>query len=96
LGYEDALLAIDLLVEAQLATLGWEAWVKYPDGRHGYLDPVTRATWRLRRRDETWEELVDDAAAFCRRAVEREHQESSEKPIYTGKSLYFCISAVDR
>lgn len=36
LPYQQALDALEILVVAKLAVVGWEGWVKYVDGRHGH------------------------------------------------------------
>ncbi len=93
LEYEDALRAIDFLVRARLAILGWELLVKYPSGRHEHPGPVMGAAMNDRE-GRTWEGFVQDAAAFCRATISKEYREWVENPANARLTLFFCITAI--
>ena len=94
LKFEDALLAIDTLIKANLAILGWEGWLKYADGRIGH-SLIFQGTISIDRdKDEPWELYVLRSAEFCRNTIKQDQQIWDKKPEFPDATLYYCITAV--
>jgi hypothetical protein len=94
LPYHEALDALELLVRARWALLGWEGWVKYPDGRHGHPPGGVMGTESIERETaETWESYVQRSARFCVETINQEQQAWDVNPGNAHLILYFCLTA---
>ena len=93
LEYDDALRAVDLLVEARFAILGWEGWAKYSEGGIGHHEHYQGAIMRERWEGESWETFVEDAASLCRLTMERDYRGWKGDPTPANATLFFCITA---
>lgn len=79
-----ALAAIDIIEARGLHILGWEGWLKYPDGRHGHGGPMGSASL---------ENLSPaDAAELCRRTIAEEAARWREENPRRAEQMYFCIT----
>jgi hypothetical protein len=67
--YEDALEALDILELAGWAVLGWEPWLKLPEGSH--MHPIMGGDFQ-RATLETWTTYVQRAAQLCRQVMKEE------------------------
>ena len=96
LGYEDAIHAIDLLMERAVAVIAWEGWIGYPDGTLGH-HPRYQGTVEIERREgQTREAFVKAAAAFQRRTIEQAQHEFLKNETTGDAALFFCLSTTSR
>ncbi len=93
LPYQQALEALSVLVIAQWALVGWEGWVKYPDGRHGQTPGGVMGIEVTRKERETWADYVERSAQLCRETMNREQQAWEANPEYAHLVLCFCLTA---
>lgn len=92
LPYEPALRAVDALVAQGHGILGWEGWLRYPDGRVGHAGRHQGTVAFLPATGQPWPEYVRASAEFARETM-REHQtEFDGAPEIPGATLLFCIS----
>ncbi len=97
LPYQEALQALDVLVEAKWALLGWEGWVQYADGRRGPAAPIVIGTTAIGQEpEEDWETYVQRSSDFCRETIETEQKLWDTDPKHTSVKLYFCLTALSR
>jgi hypothetical protein len=95
LPYREALQALDVLADANWAVLGWEGWVRYPDGRYGHA-PNGMGTVMLDQADgEGWDAYVRRSARFCRDTIEVEQQLWNADPGHASLTLYFCLTPTE-
>lgn len=95
LPYPEALQALEFLVAANWALLGWEGWVKYPDGRYGHA-PNAMGTTALDQEDgEDWATYVQRSARFCHKTIEAEQQLWDADPQHASLALYFCLASLE-
>jgi hypothetical protein len=82
----DALEAIDLLEAKGVSILGWEGWVKDPQGRVGH--------WSAPQGTVSLEKLSPhEAAELCRKTIRLDAKRwVSENPT-TDETLHICITA---
>ncbi|MBW4463801.1 MAG: hypothetical protein KME47_26695 [Nodosilinea sp. WJT8-NPBG4] len=82
LPYPDVIATIHRLPEFGLRLLGWEGWLRYPDGRWGHSA-----------RHQGTVDLSDipaqEAMELCIRTLEQAHAEAKREP-EVGE-LYFCV-----
>ncbi len=93
LPYQQALEALEVLVRANWALLGWEGWVKYPDGRHGHTPGGVMGIEVERKEGEAWADYVQRSAHLCRETMNREQQVWEANPEYAHLVLCFCLTA---
>ena len=94
LTYQDALQALDILVAVGWACLGWEGWLNYPDGKHGFA-PIPPGPDVERGRDEDWGLFVARSARLCKESIAHaQHSWEQSSPV-PGAQLYFCITATN-
>ena len=86
LPYQQALEVLSVLV-------GWEGWVKYPDGRHGHTPGGVMGIEVARKARETWADYVERSAQLCRETMNREQQAWEANPEYAHLVLCFCLTA---
>ncbi|MDQ2906639.1 MAG: hypothetical protein M3Y81_24260 [Chloroflexota bacterium] len=101
---DDTRTAIDILERAGWAILGWEPWLKLPDGTH--MHPVISGDFP-REALEDWPTYVHRSAQLCRDMLEEEQREWDQgtflppdfPPYWREKIpsmiLYFCLFTVD-
>jgi hypothetical protein len=65
LPYHQAVEALSVLVKANWAFLGWEGWVKYPDGRHGHPPGQVIGAEIAQEEGEPWADYVHRSAQVC-------------------------------
>ena len=85
LSHADALAAIDHLARTGRRILGWEGWLRWPDGRVGH-SARHQGTVGLSGLGGS------EAAAFCCEAIALAQTEWDSSPEVPGASLYFCIA----
>jgi hypothetical protein len=93
LPYRQALEALWVLMTARWALLGWEGWVKYPDGRHGPTPGGVMGADVARKEGETWADYVHRSARLCRETMTREQQAWEANREYAHLVLCFCLTA---
>src|SRR5450755_526029 len=82
------------LVRAGWALLGWEGWVKYPDGRHGHTPGGVMGTESIEQEaGETWEGYVQRSARFCAETIAKDQHAWDANPSTAHMTLYFCLTA---
>lgn len=82
LPYPDVIAMIHRLPQFGLRLLGWEGWLRYPDGRVGHSG--RQGTVDLSDMSPV------DAAEFCIRTIEEAHAEAMREP--EPGELYFCVT----
>jgi len=81
-------------MRASWALLGWEGWVKYPDGRHGHTPGGIRGADVERKKGEMWADYVRRSMHVCRATMKKEQQAWDTNPEYTHLVLCFCLTAI--
>jgi len=82
LSYDAAISAVHHLHDSGVHILGWEGWLRHPDGRLGH-SALHQGTTSL------GDVPPADAAAICIRTIRDAHSESIGAP--ERGELYFCI-----
>ncbi len=82
---DEALEAVDYLERHGRLILGWEGWVKTPDGRVGH-GSAPQGTVSLE------DYSPAEAANICRATMPEEAKTWAEENPTTKESLYFCIT----
>jgi hypothetical protein len=85
--------AVIILTTSNVAVTGWEAWVKYPDGRIGRaidesaieMEPATITN------DETWRQFVERAQRDVMRTMEAENGRWALAPDLEGGVPHFRL-----
>lgn len=94
LPYQEALTALELLISARWALLGWEGWVTYSDGSHAHAPGGTTGTTSIEREaSEAWEDYVQRSAQFCAETMRAEQQRWDADPTCRHLTLHFCLTA---
>ena len=96
LPYQEALQALDLFTVARRPLLGWEGWVKYPDGKHGHAPSGMGTTNIEQETGEVWEAYVHRSARFCRETIKAEQQLWDTDSTHASVKLYFCLTAKEK
>jgi hypothetical protein len=92
LPYQEALQALDILVRANWALLGWEGWEKDAEGRHGHSSLM--GTMSIEQEaGEKWEDYVQRSAGFCRETMKADQDRWKREGRDTSRTLYFCLTA---
>ncbi len=95
LPYQQALEALEILVAANFALLGWEGWGKYADGRHGHPPGGVMGTGPIKQEGgETWENYVRRSARFCAETMAKEQQAWDPHPGSAHLPLSCCLTAI--
>ena len=84
-GYTDAMELLFIFEKNKTKVLGWEGWIKYPDGRLGH---------------SKWHQGTDDLSslpqsssiALSKSTIMQSYTEWLEKPEIVGAELLFCIT----
>ncbi len=92
LPYEEVLQAVDILVKANWALLGWEGWEKDPEGRRGHSH-IMGTTTIEQELGEKWEDYVQRSARFCRATIEASQERWKREDIHPSRVLYFCLTS---
>lgn len=96
LPYAGAWQALALLEEASWAVLGWEPWLKYPNGSH--LHPLLGDSFE-REDGEDWGSYVQRSACHYREVLneEQSHWDHGIFPHYDPSLvLYFCLTTANQ
>ena len=94
LGYEDALSAIDCLINNRWGLHKWDGLVLLPDGKITASLDHQGTCVILKEESETWEGYMQSSAEFCRRIMEISRRSWNYKPEVEGGTLYFRLSAI--
>jgi hypothetical protein len=95
LPYDEALQALDILVKADWALLGWEGWEKDAEGRHGH-SYIMGTTSIEQEPGEKWEDYVQRSARFCRATIGADQERWKREGIDSSWTLYFCLTATGK
>lgn len=85
LPFRDANQALDTFARLGWRVLGWEGWIRTPDGAVGHGD-APHGTPDLS------ELTKEQAVALCRRTMHTAHAEWRGSDAYQGAELLFCIT----
>jgi hypothetical protein len=85
LPFIEALEALDLLQRSGAAVLGWEGWLRYPDGRKGHSQAHQGTA------DIAGEKRLAPYL-LCRETMQKAHSKHSASPEQPGAELLFCIT----
>lgn len=91
LDLHDAVEAVRLLAEQNVAVVGWEAWGLHTDGRKGHVG-VNHSDYQSRHSRETWTEFVRRAARDCLETAHRAVACLRADPKLADVEIYFCLS----
>lgn len=93
LGYEDALIALDIYQKAGWAFLAWEGWGKYYDGSVGHCH--YQGTVGIEKHDdESWKKYAERGYEFVKETIQKDYMDWKKSPHLKEYELYFCISAI--
>lgn len=96
LPYADALQALEILEEAHWAVLGWEPWLKWPNGSH--LHPLLGASLD-REEGEDWESYVQRSVRHYGQVLKeaQSHWDHGAFPHHDPSlTLYFCLTTTNQ
>ena len=85
LEYADALAALEHLSRADRKLLGWEGWLRHPDGSAGHSSRH-QGTVSLEHLSPS------EAVALCRDTINSAHAAWERDPEVLGARLYFCLT----
>ena len=95
LNYEDSLKALDILLESNIALLGWEGWSKYPDGSVGHND--YQGTESINRKvGESWDNYAKRGYNFVKKTIQESYEDWIKSPQVKEYKLYFCITPISK
>ena len=85
--------AVMILTASNVAVTGWEAWIKYPDGRSGRAidDSALEMQPATISHDETWRQFVDRAQRDVLRSIEAENGRWALAPDLEGGVPHFKL-----
>jgi len=89
----DVLEALALYQTAGWAQLGWETWLKYPDGKHGHAPTPTLDLEQGK--SETWPEFVRRSHDSCAETIRTTQCEWEASSHDEGEVLYFCLTPAE-
>ncbi len=92
LPYQEAFQALDILVAAQWALLGWEGWEKDAKGHRGHSS-IMGTMCIEQESGEKWEDYVQRSAHFCRETIEADQDRWNRECTDSSRTLYFCLTA---
>jgi hypothetical protein len=95
LPYHEALLAIDIIVDAKWGLIGWEGWVLQDEGI-GHHQEYQGTVSLSPEQGETWIDFVERSAEFCRSTIVKDQQRFEKDPSCRGMTLLFCLTASPR
>jgi len=85
LPYLQVIEALEIYARARRRVLGWEAWIRKPDGSVGHSDAVP-GTGDLSTLD------VQQAVTTCRRSIDEAHSAWNNSETDPGTELLFCVT----
>ncbi len=85
LPYREAMEALNIFALARRRVLGWEGWIRTPDGEVGHGD-AAMGSGDLSTLDD------QQAMATCRRTINGAHAAWSGSTAFPGAELLFCIT----
>jgi hypothetical protein len=88
----DAIAALAAYEAAGSAQLGWETWLKYPDGRHGHAP--TRTLTVERGDSEGWQDFVQRTHDVCVERIRATQVEWEGGSQADDEVLYFCLTPI--
>ena len=85
--------AVMILAASRVAVTGWEAWMKYPDGRYGRAidDSALEMELSTIQHDETWRQFVDRSQRDVLRTIEAENGRWALAPDLEGGIPHFRL-----
>ena len=93
LPYDAVLRAIAMLRLKQIAPLGWEGWLRTPDGHIGHAQDYQGTMSIDRDLDEPWSAYVQRSLDICVRTIRIEYMRwlQQDQP-HSPNVLYFCLT----
>src|SRR5688572_14334894 len=88
----EALAALKALAAGNLPVLGWEGWIRYPDGRVGHSRQHQGSVSLDRDPGETMPDYVQRSVGFARTTIIAAQDAWDQEPEVPGGQLYFCIT----
>lgn len=92
LEHDDALDAVNYLVEKDCFVFAWEGWIKHADNRYGHSGDHQGTVEFWGTRGHSIQERITEAADFIRETISASQQRWDDKPEVIGATLYFCLS----
>ena len=85
--------AVMILAASRVAVTGWEAWMKYPDGRYGRAidDSALEREPSTIQHDETWRQFVGRSQRDVLRTIEAENGRWALAPDLEGGVPHFRL-----
>mgnify|MGYP007022289096 CR=1 FL=1 len=94
LAYDDALKALDIIIQSDWAFLGWEAWLKYPDGKVGHIEDYQGTVSIEQEKDETWNDYKKRGYDFVKKTIIQDQLKWEKDPRSNDHQLFFCITPI--
>lgn len=92
LPYGAALEAVAILERAGVVVLGWDGWIRYPDGGLGGSARQQGTESCEQEVGESRDAWVHRAAEFARSTIRMSQAEWTQQPEVPGGTLLFCIT----
>lgn len=91
--YKDSLKALDILLNANFAFLGWEGWASYSDGKMGHCE--YQGTKSIdQKKDELWKHYSKRGYDFLKETIKSDYKDWKNSPHAKEYELYFCLTVV--
>lgn len=91
----EALAALEALASSRVPVLGWEGWIRYPDGRVGHSRQHQGSVSIDRDPGEALIDYVRRSIDLTRRTITLAQDSWDREPEIHGGQLYFCITPAD-
>ena len=91
----EALAALEALATAQVPVLGWEGWIRYPDGRVGHSRQYQGTVSIDRDPGEAMTDYIQRSVSFTRTTIIADQDAWDREPEVPNGELYFCITPAD-
>jgi hypothetical protein len=88
----EALEAVKALAAANVPVLGWEGWIRHPDGRVGHSREHQGTVSIEQEAGEAKTDYVDRSVSIAQKSMIAAQEEWDRRAEVPGGQLYFCIT----
>ena len=98
LEYQDALKALDILLNNKWGVLGYEVWFKYPEGKSHFFNIEGKSTVDAsesieKKEKETWDDYVKRSNRYCKDIMKTSYEYWKKLCAEKKVEFYYCITA---
>jgi hypothetical protein len=88
----EALEAVKVLAAAKVPVLGWEGWIRHPDGTVGHSREHQGTVSVEQEAGEAFTDYVDRSLSSAQKSMIAAQEEWDRRAEVPGGQLYFCIT----